>query len=96
MVAAATFAILIVMEPVLGTPTGTGVGSGGAIAMATPITKMFWCLVWPWPLWARDATLWSGADEASIARIAEKCGLDAMAVNQAHIQALVWAEDIDL
>jgi EAL and modified HD-GYP domain-containing signal transduction protein len=36
------------------------------------------------------------ADEASIARIAEKCGLDAMAVNQAHIQALVWAEDIDL
>lgn len=36
------------------------------------------------------------ADEASIARIAEECGLDAKAVNQAHIQALIWAEDIDL
>ncbi len=36
------------------------------------------------------------ADEDSIARIADKCGLDARAVNQAHIRALIWAEDIDL
>jgi len=36
------------------------------------------------------------ADESSISRIAEKCGLDAKSVNQAHIQALIWAEGIDL
>ncbi len=36
------------------------------------------------------------ADEEGIARIAESCGFDAKAVNQAHIQALLWAEDIDL
>jgi EAL and modified HD-GYP domain-containing signal transduction protein len=36
------------------------------------------------------------ADEEGIARIAETCGFDAKAVNQAHIQALLWADDIDL
>jgi EAL and modified HD-GYP domain-containing signal transduction protein len=36
------------------------------------------------------------ADEEGIARIAGECGFDAKAVNQAHIQALLWAEDIDL
>lgn len=36
------------------------------------------------------------ADEEGIARIAGICGFDAKAVNQAHIQALLWAEDIDL
>lgn len=36
------------------------------------------------------------ADEESISRIAESCGLDANAVNQAHIQALIWTEEIDL
>jgi len=33
---AATFAILSVIWPVLGTPTGTGVFSDGAMASATP------------------------------------------------------------
>lgn len=36
------------------------------------------------------------ADEESISRIADSCGLDAKTVNQAHIQALIWAEEIDL
>lgn len=36
------------------------------------------------------------ADEGSISRIADTCSLDARTVNQAHIQALIWAEDIDL
>jgi EAL and modified HD-GYP domain-containing signal transduction protein len=35
-------------------------------------------------------------DAESISRIAGECGLDAKSVNQAHIQALIWAEDIDL
>ena len=36
------------------------------------------------------------ADEESISRIAASSGLDARTVNQAHIQALIWAEEIDL
>lgn len=36
------------------------------------------------------------ADEESISRIAAGSGLDAKTVNQAHIQALIWAEEIDL
>lgn len=36
------------------------------------------------------------ADEESISRIAADSGLDAKTVNQAHIQALIWAEEIDL
>lgn len=36
------------------------------------------------------------ADEDSISRIAASSGLDAKTVNQAHIQALIWAEEIDL
>src|SRR5512139_350851 len=41
MVSAAVFAILTVIKPVFGTPVGTGVTSGGAIAIATPMAKMF-------------------------------------------------------
>ena len=40
MLCAATFAIVSVICPVFGTPAGTGVGSGGAIAIATPAAKM--------------------------------------------------------
>lgn len=36
------------------------------------------------------------ADEDGISSIAAQCGLDAKTVNQAHIQALIWAEGIDL
>ena len=36
------------------------------------------------------------ADEESISRIAADCGLEATVVNQSHIQALIWAEEIDL
>lgn len=36
------------------------------------------------------------ADEDNISRMAGACGLDAGAVNQAHIQSLIWAEGIDL
>lgn len=36
------------------------------------------------------------ADEDNISRVAKECGLDAKTVNQAHIQALIWAEGIDL
>jgi len=31
------------MKPAFGTPVGTGVASSGAIAIATPIAKMFLC-----------------------------------------------------
>ena len=36
MLCAATLAIVSLICPVLGTPAGTAVGSGGAIAVATP------------------------------------------------------------
>ena len=36
MFCAATFAIVSLICPVFGTPAGTGVASGGAIAMSTP------------------------------------------------------------
>lgn len=35
-VASAVFAIMTVIKPIFGTPVGTGVISGGAVAIATP------------------------------------------------------------
>lgn len=34
-------------------------------------------------------------DQEKIRELAEKCGLDADTVNVAHVQALVWAEEVD-